>query len=156
MRLRAAPRYAGFWRRAAAAMFDSMIFFFLTGLLLGPDYVKAETFTFEGLVMDGLMMLVTVALWIKFLGTPGKLLLGCQVVDADSFEPLSVKQALIRYLGYFVSMLPLMLGFLWIAWDPRKQGFHDKLAKTVVLFNAGIELDDESDKSLDQLLGELR
>ena len=42
------------------------------------------------------------------------------------------------------------------AWDPRKQGFHDKLAKTVVLFNAGIELDDESDKSLDQLLGELR
>ena len=156
MRLASAPHYAGFWRRAAAAMFDSMVFFFLAGLLLGPEYVRAETFTLEGLLLDGLMMLVTVALWVKFLGTPGKLLLGCQVVDAESFEPVTVKQAVIRYLGYFVSMLPLMLGFLWIAWDPRKQGFHDKLAKTVVLFNAGIELDDESDKSLDQLLSEVR
>lgn len=156
MKSLAAPLYAGFWRRAAAAMFDGMVFFFLVGLLLGPNFVNAETFTLEGLVTDGLMMLVTIFLWIKFLGTPGKLLLGCQVVDADSFEPITLKQAIIRYLGYFVSMLPLMLGFLWIAWDKRKQGFHDKLAKTVVLYNAGIELDDESGKSLDQLLAEVR
>jgi len=156
VKLLAAPVYAGFWRRAAAAMLDGMIFFFLVGLLLGPDFVNTETFTLEGLVSDGLMMLVTVALWTKFLGTPGKLLLSCQVVDAASFEPITLKQAIIRYLGYFVSMLPLMLGFLWIAWDPRKQGFHDKLAKTVVLYNAGIEADAESDKSLDQLLSEVR
>jgi uncharacterized RDD family membrane protein YckC len=152
----AVPRYAGFWRRSVAGAFDTMMFFFLAGLLLGPGFVTAETFTLEGLVLDGLMLLITVALWTKFLGTPGKLLLGCQVVDAESFEPLTLKQAIIRYLSYFVSMLPLMLGFLWIAWDPRKQGFHDKLARTVVLYNAGIEADDESCKSLDQLLSEVR
>jgi uncharacterized RDD family membrane protein YckC len=39
----------------------------------------------------------------------------------------------VRYLGYFVSALPLGLGFFWVAWDKRKQGFHDKLAKTVVI-----------------------
>lgn len=137
-------------------MVDGLIFFFLIGLLLGPDYVNAETFTLKGVVVDGLMLLVTVALWMKFLGTPGKLLLGCQVVDADNFAPVTIKQAVIRYLGYLVSMLPLLLGFFWIAWDPRKQGFHDKLAKTVVLYNAGIEMDDESAKTLDQLLSEVR
>jgi uncharacterized RDD family membrane protein YckC len=156
VKLLAAPCYAGFWRRAAAGFFDSVVYFLLVGLLLGPEYVNAETFTFEGLVTDGLMLLITVAMWRRFLGTPGKLLMGCQVVDADSFEPVTLKQGVMRYLGYFVSMLPLMLGFLWIAWDPRKQGFHDKLAHTVVLYNAGIERDDESAKSLPQLLSEVR
>jgi len=74
-----------------------------------------------------------VIFWLKFLGTPGKLLLGCQVVDARSGGPLRTGQALLRYLAYFVSALPLGLGFLWIAFDKRKQGFHDKIAKTVVV-----------------------
>ncbi len=38
-----------------------------------------------------------------------------------------------RYLGYFASTIPLCLGFLWIAFDKRKQGWHDKLAGTVVI-----------------------
>ncbi|RYY81863.1 MAG: RDD family protein, partial [Comamonadaceae bacterium] len=36
-------------------------------------------------------------------------------------------------LAYFVSAIPLCIGFLWVAWDPRKQGWHDKLAGTVVV-----------------------
>ena len=154
--LHGAPQYAGFWLRAGAAILDGMIFSVLFGLLLGPAYWHAEFWTLEGVIGNGLTLLVTVALWVRFLGTPGKLLLNCQVVDADSFEPLTPRQALIRYLGYFVSLLPLGLGFLWIAWDKRKQGFHDKLANSVVLLNAGIEVDDESCKSLEQLLSEVR
>ena len=38
-----------------------------------------------------------------------------------------------RYLAYLVSMLPLCFGFLWIAWDKKKQGWHDKIAKTYVI-----------------------
>ncbi len=38
----------------------------------------------------------------------------------------------LRYIGYFLSALPLDFGFLWIAFDARKQGWHDKLASTVV------------------------
>jgi uncharacterized RDD family membrane protein YckC len=62
----------------------------------------------------------------------------------------------LRYAAYLASILPLMLGFLWVARDPRKQGFHDKIANTVVLYRAGVEVDDESSKSLEQLMGELR
>ncbi|MEE8380060.1 MAG: RDD family protein [Gammaproteobacteria bacterium] len=150
------PTYAGFWRRVGAALVDSFIFSLLFGLVLGPAFVNASLFTLEGLSRSVLTMLFTVGFWINFVGTPGKLLLGCQVVDADSFEVMNARQAFIRFVAYLASMLPLMLGFLWIAKDARKQGFHDKIANTVVLYNANVEADDESRKSLNQLMGEAR
>ncbi len=47
----------------------------------------------------------------------------------------STAQFIIRYLGYYVSIIPLFLGIIWVGIDKRKQGFHDKLAGTVVLRN---------------------
>lgn len=150
------PQYAGFWRRTAASLIDSIIFMVLMGLLLGPAFMGADIMTLEGLARTAVVLLITVGLWLKFLGTPGKLLLECQIVDADSLQPMTHKQALMRYVAYLASIAPLMLGFLWVAYDVRKQGFHDKIANTVVLFQAEIEADDESIKSLEQLMGELR
>lgn len=150
------PSYAGFWQRVGATLIDSFIFSLLYGMVLGPAFVNADLFTPEGLLRSLITLLITVGFWINFLGTPGKLLLGCQVVDADSFEVMTIRQAVIRFVSYLASMLPLMIGFLWVAKDPRKQGFHDKIANTVVLSNANIETDDESRKSLHKLLGEVR
>lgn len=152
----ASVHYAGFWRRTAASIIDSVMLMVLMGLLLGPAIMNAGVFTAEGLFRIALVLLITVGLWLKFLGTPGKLLLECQIVDAGTFLPMSRKQALLRYVAYLASILPLMLGFLWVARDPRKQGFHDKIASTVVVFRSGVEADDESSKSLEQLIGELR
>jgi uncharacterized RDD family membrane protein YckC len=149
-------QYAGFWRRTAASIIDSVMLMVLMGLLLGPTIMNASIFTTEGVLRMALVLVVTVGLWLKFMGTPGKLLLECQIVDADTFLPMSSKQALLRYVAYLASILPLMLGFLWVARDPRKQGFHDKIANTVVLYRAGVEVDDESSKSLERLMGELR
>ncbi len=150
------PQYAGFWRRIAASLVDSVIFMVVMGLLLGPAFMSADLMTLEGLTRTAIVFLIIVGLWLKFLGTPGKLLLECQVVDADSLMPMSQPQAVLRCVAYLASILPLMLGFLWVAHDARKQGFHDKIANTVVLFQAEIEVDDESRKSLEQLMGELR
>jgi uncharacterized RDD family membrane protein YckC len=152
----ASVQYAGFWRRMGAALIDSFIFSLLVGIIAGPAFLNAELFSHEGLLRMAVSFVLTIFLWLKFLGTPGKLLLDCQIVDADSFQSMSVKQATLRYVSYLVSLLPLFLGFLWIARDERKQGFHDKIANTVVLYKAGIEADDESRKSLEQLIGELR
>ena len=55
------------------------------------------------------------------------------IVDVNTLSAPSTAQNIIRYLGYFISFLPLGLGFLWIAFDERKQGWHDKLAGTVVI-----------------------
>ncbi len=150
------PSYAGFWRRVGAVLVDSLIFSLLFGLVLGPAFANAPLFTLEGISRSGLTMIITVGFWINFLGTPGKLLLSCQVVDADSFKIMCTKQAFIRFVAYLASMLPLMLGFLWVLKDPRKQAFHDKIANTVVLYNANIVADDESRKSLNQLMSETR
>ena len=152
----ASPNYAGFWRRAGAVFIDSFIFSILFGFVLGPAFVNAPLFTLEGMTRSGLTLFITVGFWINFLGTPGKLLLGCQIVDADTFKSVSVRQGFIRFVAYLASMLPLMLGFLWVLKDPRKQSFHDKIAHTVVLYNANIGADDESQKTLGQLMGEIR
>ena len=152
----ARPRYAGFWRRAAAALLDSLMFMVLFFVVLGPAYVNASFWSLEGLVENALSLIITVAFWVKLYATPGKLLMGCYVVDADSVQPLKLDQAILRYLGYYVSLLTFGLGFLWIAWDKRKQGFHDKIANTVVVYNADLQVDDESQKSLLQLISEVR
>jgi len=153
---RAEVRYAGFWRRFGASVIDSVIVTLILGLVFGPAFSNADLMTAEGVLRTFIGMVLTVVLWLKFLGTPGKLLLGCQVVDAGSLGPMTTKQAILRYIAYFVSILPLLLGFVWIAIDKRKQGFHDKIAKTVVVFNPGFEFDDESGKSLAQLMAEVR
>jgi uncharacterized RDD family membrane protein YckC len=77
--------------------------------------------------------IAVVLFWIARQATPGKMLLKLRVVDAKTLGPLTPGQAIGRYLGYYVSILGLMLGFIWVGFDPRKQGWHDKLAGTLVI-----------------------
>ena len=76
---------------------------------------------------------IFILFWIYKNSTPGKMLFKSVIVDANTLSAPSTSQNIIRYLGYFLSFLPLGLGFLWIAFDQRKQGWHDKLAGTVVI-----------------------
>ena len=71
--------------------------------------------------------------WQAKSATPGKILINATIVDANTLAKPSLKQWLIRYLGYYVSTLPLCLGFIWAAFDKRKQGWHDKMANTLVI-----------------------
>ncbi len=137
-------------------LIDTLLLGAVVSIIFGSVHANSAIWTFEGIVESLLTLVITVVLWVKFVGTPGKLLMGCQVVDADTHGPITTKQAIIRYLGYYVSIFSLMLGFLWIAWDKRKQGFHDKMANTVVVFDTSIVRDDESQKSLRQLMSEVQ
>jgi uncharacterized RDD family membrane protein YckC len=80
-----------------------------------------------------LVALFFILFWMYRSATPGKMIIRARIVDAKTGEPPSKRQCVVRYLGYYVSMLPLFIGFLWIAADPKKQGWHDKLAGTVVV-----------------------
>ena len=70
--------------------------------------------------------------WTKDGATPGKSLMRIRVIAVDG-STVSVGAAIIRYLGYFLSAIPLGLGYLWIIFDANKQGWHDKLAGTYVV-----------------------
>lgn len=71
--------------------------------------------------------------WRLWSSTPGKMLFRMKIVDAVTEAPISNRQIIIRLLGYFVSGLTLFLGFFWISFDKRRQGWHDKFAGTVVI-----------------------
>lgn len=155
-------QYAGFGRRAAGLALDLILFGAVSELVLyflyGPAYYQwllksvgaMQVYGAGQIVVNQILPAVlTVLLWIKLKGTPGKLLLSCVVVDANTHMRINFAQALIRYFGYIVSMIPLGLGFLWVLWDPRRQGFHDKIAGTVVL------IEDEADKSIAVLMQEM-
>ena len=141
-----APVYVGFWRRVGASLIDTLavlaVILPVLVAVYGTNYFSMAQGGLAGPV-DFLVQVVfpavAVILFWKFRGaTPGKMLVSARVVDAKTLGPLSNGQAIGRYFAYFVSMLPLMLGFIWVAIDKRKQGFHDKLAGTLV-----IETEDE-------------
>lgn len=132
--------YAGFWIRFAAAMIDSIILMLVFAapltLIYGSGYWMSEELVlgfWDVLIRYIAPMFITVWFWTKYLGTPGKMALRLRVVDAHTDQAISTPKAIGRYFAYYVSILPLMLGFIWVGIDKRKQGFHDKLAGTVVV-----------------------
>jgi len=76
---------------------------------------------------------VIILFWLCKSATPGKMLMGMKIVDAKTLGKLTTGQCIARYLGYFVSVIPGFVGFFWILIDKKRQGFHDKIAGTVVI-----------------------
>lgn len=65
--------------------------------------------------------------------TPGKTLMGLRIVTMDG-HPLSFGRSVRRFLGYILSIFAMWIGFLWILLDNRRQGWHDKIAGTFVIY----------------------
>jgi uncharacterized RDD family membrane protein YckC len=65
-------------------------------------------------------------------GTYGKQLMKIRVVDAKG-SPLDLSKSLIRNLSKILSYAVLFLGFIWILFDSKRQGWHDKIAKTYII-----------------------
>ena len=146
-------RYAGFWIRVAAYIVDYVIINViviavsgLVGLAIGltagfiasrqgeqanlPDYV--------GVVGAVIAVALIIVYYVKFnsgawQATPGKRLVGIHIVRVSG-EPVSGWLAFGRYLAYFVSVLPLCLGFMWVGWNEEKKGFHDMMCNTRVIY----------------------
>ena len=132
--------YVGFWPRVGASLIDTVLVLIicvpLVTMVYGKDYWLASALL-QGpadFVINWLLPAVAVVLfWIYRQATPGKMAIGARIVDARTGGNPTTGQLIARYLGYYVSIFGLMIGFLWVAFDPRKQGWHDKIAGTVVV-----------------------
>ncbi len=111
---------ASFWERMGAAFLDLV----LLGVISG--FVGRAPFTFL------LALAYFAGMWTWKGTTIGGIVLGLKVVRVDG-QPVSFVVALVRGLAAAFSAMVLFLGFLWIAWDKDKQGWHDMIAGTVVL-----------------------
>ena len=133
-----ALEYAGFWLRLGATVLD-LVFLFLLLFFLNTIFSNKVNFpnSFAGMLATGFIFLLLkiayfITFWVWQGQTPGKMIVGIKVIRTDS-SPLDWTHAFVRYLGYFVCVLTVFLGFIWIAFDPKKQGLHDKLADTYVV-----------------------
>lgn len=134
------PQYVGFWARVAASLVDSLLYAVIVYPILiavyGVRFLQTPDFfnsPIDLLVSWVLPAIVVIAFWFYKSATPGKMLFSAKIVDAKTFAKASDAQLIGRYFAYLVSILPLLLGFIWVAFDARKQGWHDKLAGTVVI-----------------------
>ncbi len=138
----------GFGRRLVASLIDMLLIGFLTFMLvvalsfaiLLVDIFTAYKYPDREFPVDtmtlwlGLILSVIyfVAYWAKSGQTIGKTVVGIRIVSKDG-SPLSWGKAFLRYVGYVVSGIVLSLGFLWLAFDRKRQGWHDKISGTYVL-----------------------
>lgn len=148
--------YAGFISRAIAFIIDlvamtvaiivaialaqAVLGFFTLYGLLGQrviDSAQFRTIVSAALAILGAGIAIgyPVGFWVLLGQTPGKWLLGARISRVTG-QPLTVRRALLRYLGYWLSAIPLGLGFLWVLVDDHRQGWHDKLAGTYVLYES--------------------
>lgn len=134
----------GFGRRFVAYFIDSILLSIVGGCLgfviglIGAvaSQGSEDAATAINVAAQCISFLVSVAYFVGFWATSGqtlgKMALGIKVISADG-SPVSWGKAFLRYLGYIISGLVLALGFIWAAFDERRQGWHDKIAGTYVV-----------------------
>lgn len=140
--------YGGFWIRFVAAFVDGIIVavaIFVIFIAIGIIAAVAAMATGRTVdttapgteaLSDLISLVISVGYFVYYWGmgqTRAMRWFHLQVVDANTLEPIGFGRALVRYLGYVLSALACYIGLIWAAFDARKQGWHDKIAHTVVI-----------------------
>jgi len=143
-------RYAGFWIRVVASLMDFILIFIVlfpmrlligsTTTILGEDWQLATTKILFMNRMARIGMGILLA-WLyragmessHFQGTLGKLAVQIKVTDLEG-NRISFERATGRYLAKFLSLISLGVGYLMVGFTLEKQGLHDRLAGTRVLY----------------------
>jgi uncharacterized RDD family membrane protein YckC len=137
------PRYAGFWLRLGASVIDIVVLL----AIIAPIEIAVYGREYPALAMAGktlavdfwtqlvLPLLAMIVLWRYRSATPGLMLMSARIVDAETLAPATVGRLTLRAVALLLMWLLFipLIGVLWIAFDKRKQGWHDKAAKTVVV-----------------------
>ena len=125
-------RYAGFWIRFLAAILDVVIIGIPIGLLqLGLAFATGIV-SLTYLLELAAIVLVVYMDGVKG-GTPGKLILKLRIVNEQN-QIIGVPTAILRYICKILSGIILGIGYFMIAFTEKKQGLHDKIAKTYVIY----------------------
>jgi uncharacterized RDD family membrane protein YckC len=133
--LSSAPK-AGFWIRVVAFIIDSII----VGVV---NLIVASILNQSTSGRTGIQTLLGIIYFTYFWSasspwpgqTVGDKLLSLRVIRTDGSD-LSIVQAFIRYVGLVISFIVIFIGVIWVAFDPNKQGWADKIASTYVVKTA--------------------
>jgi len=128
----AAPK-AGFWIRVVAFIIDSIIVGVVNAIVAA---ILNQSTTGRTGIQTLLGIIYFTYFWSASSPWPGQTvgdkLLNLRVIRTDGSD-LSIVQAFVRYVGLFISFIVIFIGVIWVAFDPNKQGWHDKIASTYVV-----------------------
>lgn len=129
--------YVGFWKRVLAYFINAMALLVVIGpiLAIGFDADTMQPSTLGQLFNYLLPPVYFIAMWTNKQTDLGKMVISARIVDAETGAAPSGFRCALRYVGIIIASIPLGLGLLWVAFDTRKQGWHDKIAGTVVVSN---------------------
>lgn len=123
------PR-SGFWIRFGASFIDGLIVGVVSNLIFRVIGVSVAASELISLVL-------ALSYFTYFEGSTGQTLgkraVGIRVVGFDSGETIGYQRAGMRYIASILSGLCILVGYLWMLWDPEKQTWHDKLSNSVVV-----------------------
>ena len=137
-------RYAGFWVRVVAYILDFIVLAVVTTALAplfgGGTVVSVENGTYTvNYAANALATLVGLLYFVGFWAwrgqSPGMIPFNMRIVMASDGSKVDVVRSLLRYVGLIISFVVLFLGVIWVAFDRRKQGWHDKIAGTLVIYD---------------------
>jgi uncharacterized RDD family membrane protein YckC len=77
--------------------------------------------------------IIIICFWYYKQATPGKMIISCKIVDAKTLEKPSLKQLIIRFLGYVISVTPFCIGLFISIISKKKQALHDRMSGTLVI-----------------------
>ena len=127
--------YAGFWRRFAAYMIDSII-------LSIPSLAAGSAVSMYGVVGAGVILgLLYYPIFesSSLSATPGKALMGLAVVT-EAGERITFKTAALRYFCRYLSVCILYIGYIMQAFTGKRQTLHDMLSETIVMNRASADV----------------
>ena len=134
--------YAGFWIRVVAWFIDAIAVGILTSALaplagVGPFIAAGPDQFAVNYGANAVGALVGVVYFVGFWSwkgqTIGMMPFRLWVVRTEDGGRLDIVQAFLRYVGLIISFAVLLLGVIWVAFDARKQGWHDKMANSLVV-----------------------
>lgn len=141
-------RYAGPLTRLLAVVLDGVVVSFGFTLLVAGLVFVIRLFAPEFEMPDGsgwaygvsLVVWSFLYLWVSYTvfgKTIGKMVFGIRVVSSDGHAMLRARQTLARVLTYPLSFVLLGLGLLGVVFDPERRAWHDRFARTAVVYDWG-------------------
>jgi uncharacterized RDD family membrane protein YckC len=132
------PINAGFWRRCAARLFDSLVVGAIGAMLIpifravsGTESADSWTSDLEGFAIGWLYVALQESSSAQ--ATLGKRLMGLKVTDEHG-DRIGFGRATFRFFGELLSVAIAGVGFMMAGWTARRQALHDLLAGTLVVF----------------------
>lgn len=150
--------YAGFVTRLVAFVIDILIVSITIGVMLGTIGLILRFFNIDLQTMtDGMgnvnsfvrgtiifltsfgftfvvNLIYTTFFWMIAGKTIGKAVMGLRVIGPKGSR-VTIGRALRRYVGYWISAIPLFSGYFWVLVNEQRHGWHDIIAGTSVIYD---------------------